>query len=125
MSKPASKPAPQFRPITPLEVPDSVLDAINDKLGVPTMVRHQSTEPVPAPRPVVPQPASKPAHDATMKIYKLSLELPRYLSDSIKRTAIERRTTVRHILMLGLVKLGFDIKEEDLVEDARRRRKSS
>ncbi len=38
----------------------------------------------------------------------------------MKRHAAEHRTSVRHIVMRGLVALGFEIASGDLVPDARR-----
>jgi hypothetical protein len=53
-------------------------------------------------------------------VEKLSIELPGYLTDAMKRQAAENRTSVRHIVMRGLAALGFEIASGDLVPDARR-----
>jgi hypothetical protein len=53
-------------------------------------------------------------------VEKLSVELPGYLTDALKRQAAENRTSVRYIVMRGLVAIGFDIAPADLVPDARR-----
>lgn len=138
-----SKTAPNFRPIlTPLDVPDDALDRINDQLGVPTMVRspQQSSKPpqndavdaARAPSSGSPSgkkkaaPRSKKLASASMAsrgpVEKLTIELPGYLTDALKRDALDRRTTVRHVVMLGLQALGLQIEAADLVPDARRTR---
>jgi hypothetical protein len=53
-------------------------------------------------------------------VEKLSVELPGYLTDAMKRHAAEQRTSMRHIVMRGLAALGFEIKPSDLVPDGRR-----
>jgi hypothetical protein len=51
---------------------------------------------------------------------KLTVELPGYLIDAIKRDALDRHATARHVLMLALQSAGFAIDPVDLVQDARR-----
>ncbi len=130
-----TKTAPTFRMIaTPLDVPDDALDVINHALGVPTMMKPQAqpvppqnaAPPAPAPSPTQQRPARTAAatNAATPRLDmdKLTIELPRYLTDAMKREAVERRTSVRHIVMLGLQKLGLDIRACDLIPDGRRTR---
>lgn len=139
-----SKTAPTFRPITtPLDVDDAALDKLNDRLGVPTMVPARA-QPIaeakgsPEEEPKVngsgtPSPSRtnergvKKTTAAAMPprgpVEKLTIELPGYLTDALKHDALKRRTTARHVVMLGLQALGFQIKPEDLVPDARRTRK--
>ena len=109
---------PNFRPIQPLDANDAELDRVNERLGVPTMVR--------------PTPKSLPVSQATSmaravriatpprRQEKLTTRLPGYLVDAMKVTALERRTTVRHILLLALKDAGFPIEAEDLSPDARK-----
>lgn len=42
---------PNFKSIQPLDVPDEALQSVNEKLGVPTMVRPVKIKEPPAPRP--------------------------------------------------------------------------
>jgi len=129
---------PTFRPIAaPLDVDDGTLARLNDQLGVPALVKPSPEKPPggqgKAPDPPKPKPRPSPtplADDAprTKKsapatpgpVEKLSVELPGYLTDAMKRHAAEHRTSVRHIVMRGLVAIGFDIAPPDLVPDARR-----
>lgn len=53
---------------------------------------------------------------------KLTIELPRYLADALRRAAVEQRTTARHLVMLALKKDGFEVQDSDLVPDGRRAR---
>ena len=142
-----SKPAPQFRQIAaPLDVPDDVLNALGDKLGVPSLVK---PEPAPAPRSGVtpqdqhawpPSPSGNPAPSLPAKsrppaqtklniapppcpvTEKITVELPGYLATALRREGLERRTTARTLVMMGLKALGFEIDEKDLVPDGRRAR---
>ena len=66
-------------------------------------------------------PASMPARTA---LEKLTVELPGYLIDALKREALDRHSTARHVLMLALQKAGFAVDGADLVPDARRGRKT-
>lgn len=112
---------PLFRPIAPLEVDDSALDALNDRLGVPTMVpapkspaaSHASTSRSVSPAPQSDTPALSP-HE------KLTAELPVYLLDALRLEAAKQRVSVRHIVMLALQKAGYAIETRDMVPDARR-----
>ena len=131
-------PRPTFRPITtPLDVDDGVLDRLNDQLGVPSLIKAPAETPASGQQPLQdsPKPESRPSptrkapDSPTVKksapampgpVEKLSIELPGYLTDAMKRQAAENRTSVRHIVMRGLAALGFDIASGDLVPDARR-----
>jgi hypothetical protein len=129
---------PTFRPIAaPLDVDDGTLARLNDQLGVPALVKPALEKPLtgqgkppnaPKPEPR-PSPTGEGQDAARAKksapanpgpVEKLSVELPGYLTDAMKRHAAEHRTSVRHIVMRGLVAIGFDIAAGDLVPDARR-----
>jgi len=129
---------PTFRPISaPLDVDDEALGRLNEQLGVPALVRapaerpaggqgtrQDSPNPESRPSPTLsaqdaPK-AKKPAMATPGPVEKLSVELPGYLTDAMKRQAVENRTSVRHIVMRGLAALGFEIAPGDLVPDARR-----
>ncbi len=108
----------KFRPIAvPLDVDDAALDRVNTQLGVPTLTKPAANA-VAAPR-VVPDVAGM-SERAVLE--KLTIELPRYLADALRRAAVEQRTTARHLVMLALTKDGFEVQETDLVPDGRRAR---
>jgi hypothetical protein len=108
----------KFRPIAvPLDVDDAALDRVNSQLGVPILTKPAANA-VAAPR-VVPDVAAQPERAA---LEKLTIELPRYLADALRRAAVEQRTTARHLVMLALRKDGFEVQEADLVPDGRRAR---
>jgi len=129
---------PTFRSITtPLDVDDGALARLNDQLGVPELVRSApegpasgqgagQNSPKQEPRPSPSRKANDPPVDKKQAlaspgpVEKLSVELPGYLTDAMKRQATEQRTSVRYIIMRGLVAIGFDIAPADLVPDARR-----
>ena len=53
---------------------------------------------------------------------KLTVELPGYLMDAIKRDAIDRHSTARHVVLLALQSAGFRVEPADLVPYAPRRK---
>lgn len=112
----SDKPLPAFRSIgAPLDVDDAALDRLNAKLGVPTMTRPTATARTPADR-----------HEAPRApLEKLTIELPGYLMDALRRTALDGRTTVRHVVMLALKANGFAVAEADIIPDGRRQRQRS
>ena len=111
-----------FRSIgSPLDVDDAALDRVNLQLGVPTL-----TKPVANAKPERKAKSTPPARtealEARASLEKLTIELPSYLADAMKREALDRRTSVRHLVMLALKKAGFEIASCDLVADGRRTR---
>lgn len=129
-----SKPAPVFRQIGPLEVPDDALNALSEQLGVPSLVR-------PPPAPAVKTPsaparefmASPPAQadpifrapareEAPVPIEKLTIEIPGYLAHALRRDCAEKRVTNRYLVLLGLQAIGYAVEAADLVPDLRRPR---
>ena len=132
-----SKTAPVFRPIGPLEVPDDALNALSEKLGVPNLVRpppapaakapaapanEPSRDPLALPKP--PEPAAgAPAPEETLPpIEKLTIEIPGYLAQALRRDCAERRVTNRYLVLLGLQAIGYAVEPADLVPDLRRPR---
>lgn len=110
----SDKPLPSFRAIAaPLDVEDALLDRVNDSLGVPRMVKPGREADAPSP----PPPAAIRA-----PVEKLTIEIPDYLLDAIKRTALDRKSTARHVVMAAMKVAGFAIDDADLVEDGRRGR---
>jgi hypothetical protein len=137
---------PAFRPIAaPLEVDDEALGRVADQMGVPTMVKPsppplpeggQTTqdEPIQAERTPAAQPASSaprarkpdpPSIPRLKALEKLTVEVPAYLIDAVKREALDQRTSARHVLMLALRRAGFKIDDADMVPDGRRTRRKS
>lgn len=108
----------KFRPIAvPLDVDDAALDRVNTQLGVPTLTK-PAVNAVAVPRGVI-DVSTMPERAS---IEKLTIELPRYLADALRRAAVEQRTTARHLVMLALRKNGFEVQDSDLVPDGRRAR---
>jgi hypothetical protein len=108
----------KFRPIAvPLDVDDAALDRVNSQLGVPTLTKPAANAAA-APRPI----EDVPVMPDRAPLEKLTIELPRYLADTLRRAALEQRTTARHLVMLALRKDGFEVQEADLVPDGRRAR---
>jgi len=142
-----SKPTPVFRSIgQPLNVSDQALNEVVGKLGVPTMVKPE-TPPAPASavnhenpataplsagkEAVAPFPASPAALPPKFGIRtlpvrrpseKITVELPDYLAAALRREGLERRTTARTLVIMGLKALGFEVEDQDLVPDGRRAR---
>lgn len=107
---------PAFRPIAaPLDVDDAALDRVNSSLGVPTLTKPVANKKQSAAVAAV-------AHDVRTPLEKLTVEIPSYVMDAVKRVALDRRTTVRHVILSALKAEGFEVADADLVPDGRRRR---
>lgn len=100
---------PNFRPIAPLDVDDRALESVNDRLGVPTMVR-------PPAKGV--STASRPAVSPPRRQQKLTVRVPEYLVDALKRDALDQKTTVRQLVLLAMQKSGYKIEAADLLPGA-------
>lgn len=115
----SEKPSPSFRSIgAPLDVDDAALERINDEMGVPALTapgiaRERKVRPVE-------RPASSAIPQMRAPVEKLTLEVPSYLADALKRAALDQRVSVRHLVLLALLKSGFDIAAADMVPDGRR-----
>jgi len=128
---------PTLHPVAvPLGVDDEALARINKALGIPALVTPAAKpppagqdmaqdapnpEPLPSPSPKSPTP-KKPAPAAKLAppTVKLSVTVPGYVSDALNVRAAQERSTARHIVMQGLVAIGFQIDPADLVPDGRR-----
>jgi len=104
---------PNFRPIAPLDVDDDALERVNERLGVPTMVR----PPVKALQAGAVT-ASRHAVTPPRRQQKLTVRIPSYLVDALKLQALEKRTTVRHLVLLALQKDGYTVEAADLLPGA-------
>ena len=121
----AEKSLPSFRRIaSPLDVDDAALDRINTQLGVPTLTKPvANSAPEAAKKSAPPAPPNAEAMPAPLE--KLTIELPDYLADAVRRAGLDRKSSARHIIMLALQKHGFKIAGIDLVPDGRRSRKKA
>ena len=129
---------PSFRSIAaPLDVDDAALNRVNDQLGVPTLTKPPlykfAIDKREAEAKIMPPATPDREHGAGSDAFgdaeigraaleKLTIEVPWYLADAVKRAALDKRTTVRHLVMLALKKDGFQIAAGDLVADGRRTR---
>ena len=104
---------PNFRPIAPLDVDDNALERVNERLGVPTMVRQPAQPPQSAATTATRQPVTPPRRQQ-----KLTVRIPGYAVDALKRDALNARTTVRHLVLLALQKAGYSIEAADLLPGA-------
>ena len=130
---------PSFRQIgTPLDVSDAALEKLNDDLRVPTMVKSPDRSPVTRqgvsqdrPKAIPrPSPSRTAENEPRVKnsaaagdpdpVPRLHVELPGYLHDAMRLYAAQHRTSLRHIILQGLVAIGFAIEATDLIPDGRR-----
>lgn len=103
---------PQFRPIAPLDVDDAALQHVNDRLGVPTMVKPDDTA-----RRRDSTTASRPAVTASPQ-QKLTIRVPKTLVAKMKRDALDQDSTVRQIVLGALRKAGYEIADADMADGA-------
>lgn len=108
---------PNFRPIAPLDVDDEALERVNDRLNVPVMVRSPASAVLPSSRKTA-DTAGRQAVRTASKQTKVTMRVPEYLVDALKRNALDQRTTLRQLVMLALQKVGYAIKPEDLLPGA-------
>jgi hypothetical protein len=132
-----NKPVPKFRPIggAPLDVPDEELNALSERLGVPSLVMPPpspalnldakgqfsapgaESETLPAlsrvAEPAAPVEAPPPCE-------KMTLDMPGYLMEVLRRDCAVKRLTQRYLVLLGLQAIGYNIEPADLVPDHRR-----
>ncbi len=104
---------PNFRPIAPLDADDAALERVNESLGVPTMVRPVAKGIQPTGMAALQQPVTLPSPQT-----KLTSRIPRYLSHELKQKALDRKTSVRVLLLLALQKDGYTIEAADLLPGA-------
>ena len=104
---------PNFRPIAPLDVEDTELERVNERLGVPTMVR----TPAKATQADIVT-ARRQAGTPPRRQQKLTVRIPGYLSDALKQKALDQRSSVRLLLLHALQKDGYRIDPEDLIPGA-------
>jgi len=104
---------PNFRPIAPLDVDDNELDRVNERLGVPTMVRPPSKSSQQAVTT-----ANRHAVKPSRRQQKLTVRIPDYLVHEMKHKAVEQRTTVRYLVLLALQKAGYTVEPVDLLPGA-------
>lgn len=94
---------PIFRSVaSPLDVTDEALTTLNQRLGVPSLVRQAVPEKPRAP------------------LRAINLHLPDYLAGAIKKRAFETDASVRYVVMKALSEAGFAVDPADLVHDGRR-----
>lgn len=108
---------PNFRPFAPLDVDDEELDRVNDHLNVPVMVRSPATSPLASSRKAV-EAARRQTVAPPRRQQKLTVRVPGYLVDALKRDALDQRKSVRHLLLLALQKAGYTVEAEDLLPGA-------
>lgn len=106
-------PKPAFRDIGPLDVDDSAIDAINQQMGLPVMVRAGDAS---SRRAVTPsrQTDKASAVQGASPQQKLTIRIPVTLNARLKRDALDHSTTVRTIVLRALRQAGYEVRDADL-----------
>lgn len=58
----------------------------------------------------------------TVRRLAFAVDVPDYVRTEMKVRAAHRGTSIQHVIMTGLLALGFEIRKADMVEDGRRGR---
>ena len=61
-------------------------------------------------------------NEQDVKLYYINLGLPEYLLDAVREKAKKDQSTIRYEIMRGLRRVGYEVRNEDMVKDARRGR---
>ncbi len=69
-----------------------------------------------------PKPAAQPepAAGPCAVVEKLTIEIPDYLADALRREAAAGRSAAKYLVMMALRKDGYRVDHADLVPDGRR-----
>ena len=140
--------APRFRQVSaqPIAASDEELLSFGREIGVPTLVKPvEQTAESPAPvteksLELAPETASAtskapvtsrsraektpkaPAIERTDFSEKITIDIPAYVAEQVRRRAFEERSSARYVVLLGLKKLGIEVDNADLVPNFRRTR---
>lgn len=87
------------------------LDTYMRERGLPVMAPSHTTQPIPDARKIISRGAPN---------VKMAIEVPDYLPAQLRRLALDRNCTIRHIVLEALAKDGCDIAPEDRTKDGRR-----
>jgi hypothetical protein len=119
---------PNFMPLDP-DLDDGRLEQLARDKGVGILARPERIEKGPTAARAAPSLSEPAAHsDAAMaptprsRMKTVNLELPDYVWTELKIRAVQRQTSLRHVVMQALVVDGITIAEVDMVEDGRRLR---
>lgn len=119
-----------FRPLTP-EIDDDRLEQLARDKGVGVLARPAKTVQAPpqvlaTPDVEVPTISVSATNDTgatpRSRMKTVNLELPDYVWTEIKIRAVQRQTSLRHVVMTALLADGVTITDVDMVEDGRRLR---
>lgn len=114
---------PNFRPINTRDISDDDIARISDTMNVPALVRDPAAV-TPSSRPESTPPRrqavspSKRAAGEPSQQRKLTIRIPADLTDTLKRDAIDKRTTVRTIVLTALKAAGYTVSDADLAPGA-------
>lgn len=100
---------PNFRPIAPLDVDDAALERVNEKLGVPTMVRRSDK---------AAETASRKAVMPTRRNSKVTFRAPDPTIDDLKLKALQQHTSIRTLILKALKDAGYAVVDSDLLPGA-------
>lgn len=132
MSKPAFQPAPRPRPLTSPEAAHQLATAVGD-LGFtrPLTASGPVLSPVAAPLSVPPASAPEPARaqvpraplaPAPVRGAALKFEVPDEVWMALRQEALNRRVTVRYLVLEALAAKGYSVDLAAVPEDGRRLR---
>ncbi len=112
----------QFKPLQSVEPSDVDLEAFAERRGMPSL-KAVRKEPENAAQFVSDNnEAPAPVSQSTAPTTRVAFEAPIYLSDQLKRRALDQRCSTRFIVLQALREAGFEIKDEDMITDGRRLR---
>lgn len=119
-----------FRPLTP-EIDDDRLEQLARDKGVGVLARPAKTVQAPQQTPATPD-VGVPTIKVSVtndtgatprsRMKTVNLELPDYVWTEIKIRAVQKQTSLRHVVMSALLADGVTIADADMIEDGRRLR---
>ena len=127
--KPAPRPQPRVSPEQSRELAEATRDlGFGRTTSVPeTEAPAESPNPGPATRPTAADPSAKPAPSpaavlSTERMATLKVSIPEEVWVALRHEALNRRVTVKYLVMEALAAKGYDIDLSAIAEDGRRLR---
>jgi hypothetical protein len=108
---------PEFKSISPFKVPSEAVNDYAKERNIPETVFPQSK---PAPVKAVAKETAP-----SLVLAKLSIDVPEDVMYDIKQKALDERRSIRSLVLHALKQYGIEVREEDLVDDGRKRSRSA